>query len=31
MPPIINSNKIGKLDNNTRNIFIDISGTDLEK
>jgi len=30
-PPIINSNKIGKLDVNTKNIFIDVSGTDLEK
>ena len=30
-PPIINSNKIGKLDINTKNIFIDVSGTDLEK
>ncbi|EOD42345.1 phenylalanyl-tRNA synthetase beta subunit [Candidatus Nanobsidianus stetteri] len=30
-PPIINSNKIGRLDINTRNIFIDVSGTDLEK
>jgi len=30
-PPIINSNKIGRLDINTKNIFIDVSGTDLEK
>jgi phenylalanyl-tRNA synthetase beta chain len=30
-PPIINSNKIGRLDINTRNIFVDVSGTDLEK
>ncbi|MCC5446873.1 phenylalanine--tRNA ligase subunit beta [Candidatus Nanobsidianus stetteri] len=30
-PPIINSNKIGRLNINTKNIFIDVSGTDLEK
>ncbi|BFI73717.1 phenylalanine--tRNA ligase beta subunit [Nanoarchaeota archaeon] len=30
-PPIINSNKIGKLNNDTKNIFIDVSGTDLSK
>ncbi|MGB9674754.1 MAG: phenylalanine--tRNA ligase subunit beta [Nanopusillaceae archaeon] len=31
MPPIINSNTIGRLDENVRNIFIDVSGTDLSK
>jgi phenylalanyl-tRNA synthetase beta chain len=30
-PPIINSNRIGRLDVNTKNIFIDVSGTDLNK
>ncbi|HIP66819.1 MAG TPA: phenylalanine--tRNA ligase subunit beta [Candidatus Nanopusillus sp.] len=29
-PPIINSNTIGKISENTRNIFIDVTGTDLE-
>lgn len=29
-PPIINSNYIGRIDENTRNIFIDVTGTDLE-
>ena len=29
-PPIINSNTIGRISKNTRNIFIDVTGTDLE-
>ena len=28
-PPIINSNKIGRIDENTKNIFIDVTGTDI--
>ncbi|MEM1804862.1 MAG: phenylalanine--tRNA ligase subunit beta [Nanopusillaceae archaeon] len=29
-PPIINSNDIGKLDKKTRNIFVDVTGTNLD-
>ena len=29
-PPIINSNTIGRISENTKNIFIDVTGTDLE-
>jgi len=28
-PPIINSNRIGRIDENTKNIFIDVTGTDF--
>jgi len=28
MPPIINSNNLGKIDEKTKNIFIDVTGTD---
>jgi len=30
MPPVINSNNIGKITTDSKNIFIDVSGTDLE-
>lgn len=29
-PPVINSNTIGRISEDTRNIFIDVTGTDLE-
>lgn len=31
MPPIINSNYTGKVDENTRNVFIEVSGHDLRQ
>lgn len=31
MPPVINSNYTGKVDENTRNVFIEVSGHDIDR